>query len=65
LRLLRARKPKETEIWQRTRGREGRRPFAPQGVENSNSNSNSKLLLPSTIYLVLDLIAPRPSLTLD
>ena len=63
LRILRARKLKETEIWQRPRGREGPRPFAPWRVENSNSIS--KLLLPSTIYLVLDLIAPRPSLTLD
>ena len=55
LRLLRARKLKETEIWQRPRGREGHRPFAPWRVENSNSIS--KLLLPSTIYLVLNLAA--------
>ena len=55
LRILRARKLKETEIWQRPQGREGHRPFAPWRVENSNSIS--KLLLPSTIYLVLDLIA--------
>ena len=46
-RSLRARKPKETEIWQRTRGHEGRPPFAPQGVENSSSNG--KLLPPSTV----------------
>ena len=43
----------ETEIWQRPQGREGHRPFAPWRVENSNSIS--KLLLPSTIYLVLNL----------
>ena len=49
------RKLKETEIWQRPRGREGHRPFAPWRVENSNSIS--KLLLPSTIYLVLNLAA--------
>ena len=55
LRILRARKLKETEIWQRPRGREGHRPFAPWRVENSNSIS--KLLLPSTIYLVLNLAA--------
>ena len=55
LRILRARKLKETEIWQRPQGREGHRPFAPWRVENSNSIS--KLLLPSTIYLVLNLAA--------
>ena len=52
---FRARILKETEIWQRTWGREGRQPFAPEGVDNPNSNS--KLLLPSTIYLVLNLAA--------
>ena len=55
LRILRARKLKETEIWQQPRGREGHRPFAPWRVENSNSIS--KLLLPSTIYPVLNLAA--------
>ena len=56
LRILRARKLKETEIWQRPQGREGHRPFAPWRVENSSSIS--KLLLPSTIYLVLNLAHP-------